>query len=486
MLEQKSVILITIDALRPDHLKSYGYHLNTAPNLEEFVKNGTTFSNAITNGPETPSAFSALFNSMLPLTNGGFSPLPSQKLNFPQILKENDVFTYGIHSNPNLSKFFNYHRGFDIFLDGERFKEHPDKLKDSEKKASLIYYIKKILNNRRLFRKLMYGLKGFNKLKSLIRNRLPFLTDFLLPFTPIAYNAPYVTYMISNFLKNNEQPLFLWAHYMDVHSPFNPPSKNVKQINQFDISNRERNFLINEVYKTPDKYQITKDFIKKLKILYDAEINYVDSFLNQVLHTINLKFQRDCLVIITSDHGEAFFEHNNFFHQGNVYDELLKIPLFMVEINKKSHIKRIPDIVQLIDIAPTILDYFNIPIPESFQGKSLLPLLEGKSLNRENFTISETYQKDGIMKRNEKDGFLLISIRESDWKYIYNEQLDKELLFNLNFDPGETINLINEEKSQITRFRKIRELHLKETMMMTEHSKISKAIGQVDLKKVKL
>ena len=53
----KSVFLITIDALRPDHLKSYGYHKITAPNLEKFVKNGTTFLNAITNGPETPSAF---------------------------------------------------------------------------------------------------------------------------------------------------------------------------------------------------------------------------------------------------------------------------------------------------------------------------------------------------------------------------------------------------------------------------------------------
>ena len=63
--EVKAVFLITIDALRQDHLKSYGYHRNPAPNLENFVQRGTLFSNAITNGPATPSSFSAIFSLLL-------------------------------------------------------------------------------------------------------------------------------------------------------------------------------------------------------------------------------------------------------------------------------------------------------------------------------------------------------------------------------------------------------------------------------------
>ena len=55
---EKTVFFITIDALRSDHLKSYGYHRNTAPNLEKFVKHGTIFLKAISNGPESPSSFS--------------------------------------------------------------------------------------------------------------------------------------------------------------------------------------------------------------------------------------------------------------------------------------------------------------------------------------------------------------------------------------------------------------------------------------------
>ena len=485
-MAHKSVILITIDALRPDHLKAYNYNKNTAPNLEKFVKKGSIFSNALTNGPETPSAFSSLFTSILPFLSGGFSPLPSQKLIFPQILKENGVYTYGIHSNPNLGEYFNYHRGFDIFLDGERYKEKHDMPNNQGIKKNSFYLLKKLLNYKNLFNRLMYGLKGFNKIKSLLRNRLPFLTDIFLPFTPIAYNAPYVASKVASFLKNFDKELFLWAHFMDVHSPFNPPSKNILAITNRDIDLRERHFLNSEVYQNPEKYKISSEILEKLKILYDGEINYVDSFLNQIFSIIHNKFEKDCLVIITADHGEAFFEHNVFFHQGNVYDELLKIPLFIVEIGKNNHVKRVESIVQLIDIAPTILDYYGISIPESFQGRSLLPLLKKDFIDREECVISETYQKDGIMKRNGETGYKLISIRSDEWKYIYNEQFDEELLFHLKSDPEEKVNLNSKEKVKLTEFRRIRDSHFEEITAVDESSKISKAITQIDFKNIKL
>ena len=485
-MAHKSVILITIDALRPDHLKAYNYNKNTAPNLEKFVKKGSIFSNALTNGPETPSAFSSLFTSILPFLSGGFSPLPSQKLIFPQILKEHGVYTYGIHSNPNLGEYFNYHRGFDIFLDGERYKEKHDMPNNQGIKKNSFYLLKKLLNYKNLFNRLMYGLKGFNKIKSLLRNRLPFLTDIFLPFTPIAYNAPYVASKVASFLKNFDKELFLWAHFMDVHSPFNPPSKNILAITNRDIDLRERHFLNSEVYQNPEKYKISSEILEKLKILYDGEINYVDSFLNQIFSIIHNKFEKDCLVIITADHGEAFFEHNIFFHQGNVYDELLKIPLFIVEIGKNNHVKRVESIVQLIDIAPTILDYYGISIPESFQGRSLLPLLKKDFIDREECVISETYQKDGIMKRNGETGYKLISIRSDEWKYIYNEQFDEELLFHLKSDPEEKVNLSTKEKVKLTEFRRIRDSHFEEITAVDESSKISKAITQIDFKNIKL
>ncbi|MFX1570578.1 MAG: sulfatase-like hydrolase/transferase, partial [Promethearchaeota archaeon] len=298
----KAVILITIDALRADHLKSYGYHRDTAPNLEKFIKNGTTFLNAVTNGPETPTAFSALFTSILPFLVGGYSPLPQQKITLTQILKENGIENYCIHSNPNLGRFFNYDRGYDIFLDGERYKTEPNVPKRLGIRQLLSFYIKKILDYKDLTTKLMYRLKGFNKLKGWLRNKIPLLTEILLPFTPIAYNAPYIVSKSISLLKNFKKPFFFWAHFMDVHSPYNPPTKNVSRFRDNDFSISERDFLIYKLRLHPQDYKITEEHIENLKILYDSEINFIDEHLINFLEFINLQFKKDCLIIITADH----------------------------------------------------------------------------------------------------------------------------------------------------------------------------------------
>ncbi|MFX1453606.1 MAG: sulfatase, partial [Promethearchaeota archaeon] len=424
---EKAVILITIDALRADHLKSYGYHRNTAPNIEKFAEKGCIFLNAITNGPETPTAFSSLFTSILPFLDGGYSPLPPQKISLAQLLQENGIKNYSIHSNPNLGRFFNFERGFDVFLDGERYKNQTN----SSLKHKFSFYIKKILDYNKLFTKLMYRLKGFNRLKSWLRKKIPFLTDILLPFTPIAYNAPYVVNKSISFLNSLKKPLFVWAHFMDVHSPYNPPMRNVLNFRKRDFSNIEREFLINKVYPIAEDIKITQKMINDLKILYDGEINFVDEYLAIFLKFIEERIKKHCLIIITADHGESFYEHGLFGHQGNVYDEVLRIPLIIIELGKNSIKKKFQETVQLIDLTPTILDYFNLEIPENFQGISLLPMIRGEIIEKKDFVISECYQKSGVMKRNRKNGFILLAIRNQGWKYIFDEENNFEFLFNL-------------------------------------------------------
>jgi len=476
--QKKAVILLTIDALRADHLKSYGYHRNTAPNIEKFAEKGSIFLNTITNGPESPTAFSSLFTSILPLLDGGFSPLPPQKIALPQLLKENAINTYAIHSNPNLGKFFNFDRGFDVFLDGERYKSQSV----NSLKQQLSNYIKKLLDYNNLSNKLMYRLKGFNRLKTWLRTKTPFLTEFLLPFTPIAYNAPYIANKLISFLKTFQKPLFIWAHFMDVHSPYNPPRRNVLNFRKKDFDISERKFLVEKVYPRAKEIEITLKMIDDLKILYDAEINFVDEYLAMFLEVVKKQIQNNCLIIIAADHGESFYEHGLFGHQGSIYDEVLKIPLIIVELGKNSIKKKIQDSVQLIDISPTILDYFGIKIPENFQGISLLPMIRGESIKRKDYILSECYQKNGLMKRNSKEGFILLTIRNQGWKYIFDEEKDTELLFNLKIDPQENNNLINENTEKLAEFRAIKQYHLKKiTESFEEKLKITKSIEKLKL-----
>jgi arylsulfatase A-like enzyme len=479
--QSKAVILITIDALRPDHLELYGYNRNTAPHLDRFAKKGNIFMNAITNGPETPTAFSSLFTSALPFLGGGYSPLPLQKISFPQLLQENGIFTYSIHSNPNLGRNFNYDRGFDVFLDGVRYKKDSTSHITQNFKQTISSYLKKIFNYKDIFKFLLFRLKGFNAIKSWFRRKLPFITDILLPFTPIAYNAPYISNKLKLLLNSIKKPFFIWAHFMDVHSPYNPPTQNVLKFRKEDFSISEREFLTKKVYSNYSGIIKTDEMIENLKILYDSEINYVDENLKSFLEMVNYLFKKDCMVILSADHGESFGEHNLFGHQGTVYEEVLKIPLIIVEMGKKSNKKHIKDSVELIDLAPTILDYFGIEIPDTYQGKSLIPLLKGDKLKKNDIIISECYQKNGFMKRTRNEGYQLIAIRKKDWKYVFDEENQIELLFNLNSDPLEQTNLIEDYPNKIDEFRVIREYHISRSESSNEEqSKIVKAIDFLD------
>ncbi|MBY8989955.1 MAG: sulfatase-like hydrolase/transferase [Candidatus Lokiarchaeota archaeon] len=480
--DKKAVILITIDALRADHLGPYGYQLRTAPNLEKFVEKGTIFMNAVANGPESPTSFSSIFTSILPLLDGGFSPLPREKITIAQILNEYGIFTYGIHCNPNLGSFFNYDRGFNIFIDGERFRT-VSKIKENKNLKQITFsLISTIIFNIKFFNKLMYRLKGFNKVKGWLR-KIPLITDIILPFIPIAYNAPYVTNRVISVLAKKKKPIFLWAHYMDVHNPYNPPTRNILNFTKKDISLNRKEYLNENLLKKKKKIKITPAILDDLKLLYNGEINYVDEYLGKLLEFIQVRFQNNCLIIITSDHGESFYEHGFFGHQANLFEELLHVPLFIVELGKNIELHKIQENVQLLDIAPTILNYFGIPIPDNFQGESLLPLVDENSSYRERFIISECYQKNGIMKRNKDEGFIMISIRSDEWKYIHDEENNQEFLFNLKSDPKEQSNLINKELIKANKFREIRDEHVNKISLVDEKSKILRNIETLDLKK---
>lgn len=482
-LKNKTVFLLTIDALRADHLKSYGYHRNTAPNMEQFISQGSTFLNAISNGPETPSSFSSIFTSKLPFSEGGYSPLPLNKTTLPQILKKNGVFTYGIHSNPHLGAFFNYNQGFQIFLDGERYKLEFNKPTKITLKNLLSLNIRKLLNFRNLSRKITYRLRAFNNIKHLIRSKFPFLTEIFLPFLSIAYDAKYITRKITTFIQDYKGPLFLWAHFMDVHSPFNPPSKNILNFRESDIRYLKREYLNEFVRVKPGEYNPTKNLINDLKDLYDGGINFLDESLAKLFKFIRKNYQENCLLIITADHGESFYEHGYFHHTGSIYDENLKVPLYIVNFDKKPQIKIIDLMVQLRDLPATILDYFGIKKPQDIQGKSLLPLIYGDSDQGEKYVISECFQKDGKIKRNHKEGYILLSIRTHKWKYIFDEEKNLEYLFNLSIDPLEKNNLINKSQKELTEFRELRDYHLLNVKDSEEKLKILRSVSNLNLSK---
>ncbi len=483
--DQKVVVLITIDCLRSDHLKSYGYLRNTAPNQEKFVNKGVRFLNALANGPETASSFSSIFSSVLPYLNGGFSPLPNQKLTFPQILDENKIYCYGIHSNPNLGAYFNYHRGFKDFIEGINFNVQLGTEEDKKSSISPIIKQEFFTKIRSRINKVLLNLLNIKFIDMFVDRlkNINYIREKITQANRMGFTASYIVRKVIDFLKkfNSSKPLFIWAHFMDVHWPYNPPSKNLFKFTHKYISSQEKAFLLNKVFWNPKDY-INTERLNNLINLYDGEMNYTDNTLVKLFNFLEKRFKKNCLVIITSDHGEGFYEHQFLNHGGYVYDELLKVPLFIVEIGKIYASKKVQKLVQLIDIGPTILDYFNIDVPDVFQGKSLFPLMESKSLIREDCVISESYRKNGRFIREIKNGFKIFSIRKHNWKYIFNEEEKREYLFSLTEDPDEKDNLIVKNPEILKEFREIKNKHFQEITKSAEMSKITYAIKAFDFK----
>jgi choline-sulfatase len=150
---------------------------------------------------------------------------------------------------------------------------------------------------------------------------------------------------IESWLKqNHNQRFFLWAHYYDPHDPYDPP----------------------EPYKT-----------EYASSLYDGEIAYTDHVIGKLFESLKQNgVAEKTIVILTGDHGEGLGEHKERTHSLFIYDATQHVPLMIHLPNKKAH--RIQSIVSHIDIAPSILELAGISPASGMQGKSLIPLINGK------------------------------------------------------------------------------------------------------------
>ncbi len=120
------------------------------------------------------------------------------------------------------------------------------------------------------------------------------------------------------------------------------------------------------------------------------------------------------LIVVTSDHGELFGEHNQFVHE-HVYEGAARVPL-LIKFPKGQHGgKRIRDMVQLIDLMPTILDVAGVDAPAS-DGQSLLPLING-----EGHSAPWAY----IQRQT------IVAVRNNDWKYLQNKETGISELYHL-------------------------------------------------------
>jgi len=438
-----NIILITIDALRYDHLGCYGYHRNTSPNIDALASRGVKFTQAISNGGQTPQSFPAILASALPsLSRPKGKAILGKDIMLAELLREADYHTAAFHSNPYLSKFYGYNRGFDVFddkLSGFSLRGARLRLRAQNAPDTLVGRIR-------------------GRVGKIIRPTMMKITD-----RPIV-TANETTNKATSWLKVNKGKFFIWLHYMDVHNPYLPASKYVRYFYEKTIGQKEMVALNRKMINKADKMSPFE--IETIISLYDAEVRYVDEAVGMLLDKLE-NYQDNTLVIISADHGDEFGEHGKFGHH-TLYEGILRVPLIIAGPDIKEG-KVVKQQVSLIDLAPTIVELLGIKSPVTFHGKGLLPIIRGeKEIEIE--TIS-TYVDPFVERRS-------IACRTPGWKYICNEILDSGLelgeeIYDLRKDPREINNMhggINHEANAF-------ELEAKRKIAKFKQSKIEEATG---------
>ncbi|WP_332899060.1 sulfatase-like hydrolase/transferase [Haladaptatus sp. CMSO5] len=401
----RNVLLVTIDSLRADHVGHLGYHRDTTPTIDSIANTSLTFSNAFAHACSTRPSFPTILTSVYPLMYGGFERISKEQTVLAEPFSDAEYETAGFHSNLYLSADFGYDAGFDTFFDS---KSDPTRL------AKIRQQVKRRLDSSSPIYQAIF------KLYKLFESKAG--TDLGATYV----DATKTTDLAIDWIRqrSSEQPKFLWVHYMDVHHPYVPPAKHQRTFRDEPISEREAIQLRRKMLESPT--EITETELAKLIDLYDAEIRYTDAEISRLVETVTSEWG-ETITAITADHGEEFLEHGGFSHTSTFHDEVVHVP-FVLDVGVKAGVYE--ELVGLLDIAPTLLEYANIAIPDSYEGHSLQRLIKDDEWNRVSI-LGDWANRDS--------GETVFSYRDTTWKYILTNDVAK--LYDLNTDPDEQQNV---------------------------------------------
>jgi len=381
------ILMIGIDTWRGDHLGCTGNDWIRTPHLDALAADGIVFSRCHSTAPWTLPSFASIFTGLLPnrhgAVGGAYQKLGDDHHTLTEYLDVMGYRTSGFVSINYLSQPFGMGQGFN--------QEAPPGLDGSLDRASRITWL------------------------SLEALRTQDLT----------------------------LPTFLFLHYFDVHAPYEPPLPFSRMYYQgdelapgsrvLDMVRSEQNRAANRDSEMYDWLGDVTDRDFPIKE-YAAGVSYVDDHVGQLVAFLKAKdLYRDMLIIVVSDHGEHLGEHDLWFTHSEPWQECIHVPLIMKMPTNVFGGQTIDVPVSTIDIMPTVMNILSLEAPD-VDGRSLLPLIAGQTAGHQTKMIAEQgASPDDYMK----------TLIDWPWKLmvVMKEGTSESRLYNLNADPGETIDL---------------------------------------------
>ncbi len=391
-----NVIVIGADTLRADHLDLYGYKRPTSPNIDRLAAQGVVFDKAFAQGSYTLPSFASFFTSLYPEQHKATSRITriaDSAATLAEVFSGRGYRTAGFTGGPFVAFPYGFARGFDSYLSGD------------------------------------------------------------LPRPLDAYLPPALDWIDQDRTK----PFFLFLQPQDVHPPFDMLALPKQERGRWDPGykgsvekylgsyyfyhefNLDADDRPDDGYGPPpsaemkaemDRLRRDKRALLHLASVYDDRIAHFDrSFAALWAELERRGLLQDTVVVLMSDHGTLFGEGGHLTHGDHLstLDAVFHVALVVWAPGRKP--ARVRSLVELVDAAPTILDLVGIPAPAAFEGRSLVPLMNGGSRSGVVFGDAVLVDNDSRVRR---------FVRDERWKLTVGDPVAAPALYDLASDPAET------------------------------------------------
>jgi len=317
-LDRPHIIVALIDTLRADHVGCYGYPRPTTPYIDTLAAQGTIYENVYSPTSWTLPALATIFLGLNPQQHGvteGLQTLgvlayqhqlSSKHRTVTERLANEGYLTIGFSTNIHIAASTGFDQGFSTFREA------------TSSNAEMVEQM---------------------------------VTDNLGRFREANYHG---------------KPYFLFMHFFDPHTPYLVREPYIKEVapnldtDAFLAASPMNGDLMYGF--EPGHFGDHPEQIQALKDVYDSEIAATDAALGRII--AGLPGSDRAVIIVLSDHGEAFYEHETMLHGYDLHEETVRVPLIIREPmrpNPSPGGRRVKDIVGLIDLAPMVLGYAGAP-----------------------------------------------------------------------------------------------------------------------------
>ncbi len=377
-----NIVLITLESIRTDHVSRHGYHRPTTPSLDALAEEAILFQNAYSVTSWTLPAHASIFTGLYPSAHRVVytrDKLDDSHTTLAEHLGAAGYQTAGFVSGPWLQKQHNLHQGFEIY---DESASNPDKdLSEAE------------------------------------------------------VTNPEMEKRLTRFLEEGRdpgRPFFLFAYFWDPHYDYIPPEPYASTFVPddavpIDVTGYFKKGVVNR--------HISRQQLDYVISQYDGEILWTDELLGRLWDRLRaLGLWENTAIIVTSDHGEEFFDHGTKGHKNNLYEESVRVPLVLKVSGTGPRVDE--RVSSLVDLYPTVLELAGVTGPDPHHGRSLLrPPDSGRSIYFE--LQSEWNFRDPATGRLEYVPNVFVAVRDGSSKLIVERNEGRRELYDLAADPSE-------------------------------------------------